>query len=148
MNSKLVEGVFLLLFGLLIQSTLPGISETMAANTSGADTAQVSSNDSTAKFDFEAGTEGWKSENWKDFRGSYGVEQTTEYSKSGRCALVLNCDSTENIKREAFVDLRTDFDAPLNLEGKTIKCWVLIPSSDAIGDPHNGVQLFVKSVKN
>jgi hypothetical protein len=148
MKSKLIEGVFLVLIGVLIQSAHPNISETMIANTSGSDTGQVSSNDSTAKFDFESGTEGWKSENWKDFRGSYGVEQTTEYSKSGRCALVLNCDSTENTKREAFVDLRTDFNAPLNLEGKTIKCWILIPSSDVIGDPHNGVQLFVKSVKN
>jgi hypothetical protein len=148
MKLKLIKGASLLLFGILMQFALPCISKTKAAKTSEANNAQISSDDSTAEFNFETGTQGWKSENWKDFRGSYGVEQTTEYSKSGRCALVLNCDSTENSKREAFVDLRTEFNGPLNLEGKTIRCWILIPSSDVIGDPHNGVQLFVKSIEN
>ena len=149
MRSKLIKGVFLLFLVISIQFALSCISNTKAAaQTSEADNPQVTSNDSTAKFNFETDAQGWKSENWKEFRGSSGVEQTTEYSKSGRCALVLDCDSTRNSKQEAFVDLRAEFNGPLNLEGKTIRCWILIPSSDVIGDPHNGVQLFVKSVKN
>jgi hypothetical protein len=154
MKLKLIKGVFLLFWGiiLLIQcaSCKSGLQKTKVAKTSEANNAQISSNDTTAKFDFETGTQEWKSQNWKDFRGNYGVEQTTAYSKSGHYALLLDCDSTKNSKGEAFVDLRKDFNAPLNLERKTIKCWILIPSSDAVGDPHhpNGVQLFVKSIKN
>jgi len=148
MKLNIIKGVSLLFLGILIPFALPSILRSKPAEKSEANNAQLSSDDSTAKFNFETGAQGWKSENWKEFRGSSGVEQTSAYSKSGRCALVLDCDSTKNSKREAFVDLRTQFDGPLNLEGKTIKCWILIPSSDVIGDPHNGVQLFVKSVKN
>lgn len=158
MKLKLIKGVFLLFFGiiLLIQCTLLSCKSGLAAKTSEANNAQISSNDtteitdSTAKFDFEIGTQGWKSQNWEDFRGNFGVEQTAVHSKSGLHALLLDCDSTKNSKGEAFVDLREEFNAPLNLEGKTIKCWVLILSSDAGGDPDrpNGVQLFVKSIKN
>lgn len=171
MKLKLIRGVFLLFLGiiLLIQCALlsckPKIQKTKAAIPSEDNNAQISSNDtteitdSTAKFGFETGTQGWKSQNWKDFRGGIGVEQTTEYSKSGSYALLLNCNisgnSSTNSEAGAFVDFREgiyapNINAPVDLEEKTIKCWILIPSSEADGDPHqpNGVQLFVKSIKN
>ena len=127
MNFRLIKGMFLPFLGivLLTQCALQ----------------------KTAKFDFETGTQGWLSQNWQDFRGSYGVEQTSENSISGSYALVLDCNS--NSKGEAYVDLRKEFKSPQNLDGKTIKCWVLIPSTqDNDILQQIGVQLFVKSVKN
>lgn len=110
------------------------------------------------KYGFESGTEGWIFQNWYDTQGVIRVEQTEAYSRSGKYSLHLDCNLNGNIKAnrkgEAYVDLRSTppegICAPLNLEGKEIKCWFMIPNTLAGGDPHrpNGIQLFVKSVYN
>jgi len=150
MKLILIKRVFQLFLSIILVTYCALISckSGMTAKTSEVDYVQMSSKD-TAKFNFENGEQDWKSQNWKDFRGNYGVEQTSVYSKSGLHALLFECDSTKNSKREAFVDLRKEFNAPLNLEGKSIKCWVLIFPSDAgnDGDRPDGVQLFVTSIK-
>jgi len=127
------------------------------AQVSKSDTVSSISSKDTVRFDFENGTQEWKSKNWRDFRGSSGVEARPEYPRYGNYSLMLDC--SVNPGGEAYVDLRDVYNSSLDLNGKKITCWVLIvPQTETehgvISDnmdkkmPPNGVQLFVRSVKN
>jgi len=155
MRVKLFKIVFKVLLIILIQLIIISCgSKTKEDKTLRTDSTQVSSSDTvqssrdTIRFDFEQGVMEWKSKNWRDFRGSTGVEARNEYSKSGIYSLKLDCNI--NPDKEAFVDLRDACGGPMNFEGKTIRCWVLAisPSDTGTYKTPDGVQLFVRSVNN
>lgn len=108
-------------------------------------------------YGFESETTmGWRNETRA--AGNLAVSEVStsdELAKLGAYSLKLSANlvggDVSKSKGEVYVDLRYDqqfgTDAPLDMDGAHITCWVFAPL-EAVGDPAspNGIQVFVKDI--
>jgi len=107
----------------------------------------------TSKFGWERDCMAFVPQDWVDSQAITSVAQTTSRAYLGSGCVEMTCDliggDANKSKGEIYVDIRHNppegVEAPVNLEGKEVSCWLYCPKG-AAGEKSrpNGIQLFVK----
>ncbi len=105
------------------------------------------------RYGFEAGTDGWRTNDAANVKAVKAISRVSTYKQSGTYSLKVDLDLQGSVSNwnsgETYVDMLNyppfGIPAPANLEGKAISMYVFCPPS-SIGNPSypNGLQVFVK----